>query len=111
MVTIDDTRPYCTLINVFTVEPEKQQALATALRQATEQVMSKLSGYVSASIHVGDDHQTVTNYAQWVSLEAYQNVMQNPEAKHHMQQAAAMALDFKPVTYAHIWSHEVDDKN
>lgn len=71
MTTIDNANKYCTLINVFTVAPDKQLALVEHLKEATETVMSKLVGYVSANLHLGDDQKTVTNYAQWASLEDY----------------------------------------
>lgn len=105
MTTIDDSRHYCTLINVFTVAPEKYQELFAALKLATETVMSKLPGYVSANLHVSDDQKTLTNYVQWATLEDYQNVMKDPGAQHHMEQAAALAISFSPVLYDKIWTH------
>ena len=108
MTTIDSSKNYCTLINVFAVEPEKCQQLFEALQHATETVMSKLPGYVSANLHVSDDQKTVTNYAQWATLEDYQNVMKDPAASEHMQQAAALAISFSPVTYNKIWTHATE---
>lgn len=105
MTTIDDSHHYCTLINVFAVDPEKCQELFAALQHATETVMSKLPGYVSANLHVSDDQKTVTNYAQWATLADYQNVLKDPAAREHMQQAAALAISFSPVTYSKIWTH------
>lgn len=105
MTTIDDSHHYCTLINVFTVAPEKCQELFAALQHATETVMSKLPGYVSANLHVSDDEKTVTNYAQWATLADYQNVLKDLAAREHMQQAAALATSFSPVTYSETWTH------
>ena len=104
MTTINDAYHYCTLINVFTVAPEKCQDLFEALQHATETVMSKLPGYVSANLHVSDDQKTLTNYAQWATLADYQNALKNPAAQQHMQQAAALAIGFSPVTYGKIWT-------
>lgn len=39
------------MINVFTVEPEKQQEVVDLLTWATEGVMSKQAGYMSSRIH------------------------------------------------------------
>ena len=105
MTTIDCNKKICTLINVFTVAPEKHLELFQLLRDATEQVMSKLPGYISANLHISDDQKTVTNYAQWATLIDFQNMMKNEAVQIHMKKAAALALRFKPVTYDQIWSH------
>lgn len=105
MTTIDNAHHCCTLINVFTVAPEKSQELFDLLQEATETVVSKLPGYISANLHLSDDRQTITNYAQWATLEDYQNVSKHPEARKHMQQAAAVASGFSPTTYSEIWTH------
>ena len=75
MTTIDNANTYCTLINVFTVDPEKQVELFELLKEGTEKAMSKLPGYISANLHLGDDKKTVTNYAQWATLQDYQNAL------------------------------------
>ncbi len=53
-----------TLINVLTVAPERQQELVDVLVKATQGVMSKQPGYLSANIHKSVDCTRVTNYAQ-----------------------------------------------
>ena len=40
-----------TLVNVFTVEPDKQNELVAVLTEATQKTMKHLPGFVSASIH------------------------------------------------------------
>ncbi|MEO6731976.1 MAG: antibiotic biosynthesis monooxygenase [Ferruginibacter sp.] len=55
MSTIDSNKKTCTLINVFTVEPEKHLELFELLKEATEKVMSKLPGYISANLHISDE--------------------------------------------------------
>lgn len=109
MTTIDNANKYCTLINVFTVTPDKQMELVEMLSEATENVMSKLPGYISANLHLGDDGKTVTNYAQWATLEDYQNALKNEEAMKHMKQAASMAIEFIPITYSRIWTHSTNN--
>ncbi len=104
MTTIDGNKKICTLINVFTVEPAKQKELFDSLVEASKKVMSKMQGYISANIHMGDDGKTVTNYAQWASLQDYHKVLAEPEVKEHLKTAAGLALDFKPVTYNTIWT-------
>ncbi len=105
MVTIDNSKNICTLINVFTVIPEKHRELYNLLKEATEKVMCNLPGYISANLHISEDKKTVTNYAQWASLDDFQSMLKNDEAKEHMKNAGAIAIEFKPVTYDEIWTH------
>ncbi len=109
MTTIGSSKNICTLINVFTVEPAKQQELFDSLIEASEKVMSKMTGYISANIHMGDDGKTVTNYVQWASLQDYENVFAIPEVMEHMKKAAAIAIKFEPVTYNTIWTDNIYD--
>lgn len=95
---IASDQPVVTLINTFTVEPERQQELVQLLVDATEQVMRRMPGFVSANIHRGLDGRHVANYAQWRSREDFEAMLQNPEAKEHMGRAAALAR-FEPVLY------------
>jgi antibiotic biosynthesis monooxygenase (ABM) superfamily enzyme len=105
MTTINENNVICTLINVFTVDPDKHAELFELLKDATENVMSRMPGYISANIHISDDKKTITNYAQWASLEDFQNMLQNPEAREHMTKAAVIAREYRPVTYNKIWTH------
>ncbi len=105
MTSIDNSKKICTLINVFSIEPEKHQELFKLLKEATENVMQKLPGYISANLHISDDKKTITNYAQWASLTDFQNMLKNEEAQGHMKNAASLATEFKPVTYNKIWTH------
>lgn len=94
-----------TLINVFTVEPERQQELVDLLVEATEQVMAKLPGYVSANIHKSLDGRHVANYAQWRSRDDFEAMLRDPEAGAHMRRAADIA-SFAPVLYDVVYTHE-----
>jgi quinol monooxygenase YgiN len=80
-----------TLINVFTVEPAKQARLVDALTDATEHVMSRMPGFVSANIHRSLDGTRVTNYAQWRSIEDFEAMRQDPAARDHMTLCAELA--------------------
>jgi hypothetical protein len=55
MTTIKIDKDIITLINVFTVDPSKQQQLVDALVETTKQVWRLQDGYVSASIHKSQD--------------------------------------------------------
>ncbi|MET9260994.1 antibiotic biosynthesis monooxygenase family protein [Amycolatopsis sp. NPDC004079] len=89
--TISTDADVATLINVFTVAPEKQQALVKVLTTATEEVIGRRPGYVSANIHASTDGTRVVNYAQWTSAEALQAMFADPECQEHMSVALALA--------------------
>ena len=72
MTTIDKGQQVLTLINVFTVAPEKQDELVKLLVDATQQTMKHLPGFVSANIHRSLDGRRVVNYAQWKSLADFE---------------------------------------
>ena len=99
MTTIAKGAKCVTLLNVFVVEPAKQQRLVDVLVEATETTMRHLPGFMSANIHRGLDGSRVANYAQWRSVEDFQAMLKNPEAIPHMQQAAALASSFDPKVY------------
>ena len=81
MTTIAKGRDLVTLINVFTVEPETQQQMVDLLVEATETVINRLPGFVSANIHKSLDGTRVANYAQWRSREAFEAMLRNAEAR------------------------------
>jgi antibiotic biosynthesis monooxygenase (ABM) superfamily enzyme len=98
--TIDTAQPVSTLINVFTVRPERQAELVALLTQATEDVMAGLPGFVSANIHASTDGVRVVNYAQWASADAFQAMLANPAAQPHIAAAAELAESFEPHLYS-----------
>src|ERR1700742_466461 len=106
MTTIEMNSDYATLINVFTVEPERAADLAALLDSATEQVMRNRPGFRSANIHVSTDGTRVVNYAQWDSAEAYQAMLSDPTTREHMGKAAALAVSFDPHLYTVESVHE-----
>ena len=67
------------------MRPEQQQRLVDLLVEATEAVMKYQPGYVSATIHKSLDGTRVTNYAQWRSREAFEEMLKDSEANVHMQ--------------------------
>jgi heme-degrading monooxygenase HmoA len=99
MTVIERHSPYATLINVFTVEPDRADELAELLQRATEEVMRHLDGFRSANIHVSTDGTRVVNYAQWESAEAFQAMTADATAREHMVRAAQLATSFDPHLY------------
>jgi quinol monooxygenase YgiN len=96
MATIEKGRELMTLVNIFTVKPEKQAELAELLVRATEETMRKVPGFISASIHRSLDGTKIINYAQWRSQADFAALKDNPKARPHMQAAAALA-SFEPI--------------
>lgn len=96
MTTISKENKVVTLIKVFTVKSENQQRLVAVLIEATEKTMRQLPGFVSANIHRSFDGTRVVNYAQWRSREDFEALARNPEARPHMEAAAALA-EFDPI--------------
>ncbi len=79
------------MINIFTVEPSKQEKLIEMLIEATEQIMNKQEGFLSANIHKSMDGTKVVNYAQWKSKEAFEKMLNNPKAQIHMNDILTIA--------------------
>ena len=88
--TISTSQTLLTLVNVFTVDPQRQQELIDVLAEATA-VMRDQPGFVSANLHRSADGRRVVNYAQWRSSQDFQTMLADPRAVPHMQRAAAMA--------------------
>ena len=91
MTTISKENNYLTLINVFTVEPENQQKLIDLLILATESSVRKIAGFISSSLHKSLDGKKVTMYAQWKSIEDYQNMRNNSTASPYLEEAMKIA--------------------
>lgn len=91
MTVISKDNRLLTLINVFTVEPAKQQELVALLIHATESSVRYAPGFIAASLHRSLDGTRVAMYAQWRSIEDYQAMRNNPTASPYMQQAVALA--------------------
>ncbi|MFV8171928.1 antibiotic biosynthesis monooxygenase family protein [Mycolicibacterium peregrinum] len=106
MATIQQHSPHATLINVFTVEPQRAAELAALLGQATEDVMRHVPGFISANIHLSTDGTRVINYAQWRSAEDFQTMLADPTAREHMGRCADLATSFEPHLYTVESVHE-----
>jgi quinol monooxygenase YgiN len=97
--TITQDTSLATLINVFTVEPARQQELLDLLYKATEDVMRHQPGFVSANLHRSTDGTKVVNYAQWQSEEHFHRMLDDPVAQEHMRQASELASSVEPRLY------------
>jgi len=106
MTTIEQNSGYATLINVFTVDPDRAAELAALLHTATDDVMRHRPEFRSANIHLSTDGTRVVNYAQWDSAEAYRAMLEDPTTQQHMREAAALAISFDPHLYTVESVHE-----
>jgi quinol monooxygenase YgiN len=98
MPTISKGRTPLTLINVFKVAPENQDALIELLAEVTEQNVRHHKGFISASLHRSVDRKKVTMYAQWASVEDYESMRRNPGPAPALEKALQIAT-FDPGLY------------
>ncbi len=98
MTTISTERDLVTLVNVFTVDPEKQQRLVDVLLEAAS-IMHGIHGYVSSNVHKSLDGTNVVNYVQWESVEDFRAMLENPEATPHIQEVAGIAEKYERNLY------------
>jgi hypothetical protein len=99
MTQIAEGRRVATLINVFTVLPAHQRALADALARATSETIRHMPGFISANIHTSIDGTRVTNYAQWRSREDLEAMLRDSTALPHLEEAKALATSFDAHLY------------
>src|SRR6266478_3145253 len=107
-MNITKERKLITFINVFNVDPEKQQQLVNLLIQATESSVRQVPGFISATLHRSLDGTKVTMYAQWRGIEDYQRMRSNPTTSPYLEQALAIAR-FEPGMYEVVETFNSDE--
>ncbi len=90
MTIISTDKAIVTSIHIYTVLPEKQQALVDLLIRAAAP-MSKVTGFISANIHASLDGTKVANYTQWQTLEDFHAMQKDPTSQPHAEEEAALA--------------------
>jgi quinol monooxygenase YgiN len=108
MTTLDPAAGYLVLINTFTVDPSKAGELLAVLSRATQVVMRKKPGFVSANLHISHDRRHVANYVQWRSKADLDAMMKDLGAQVHMREAASIATSFSPIYYGLCEVHSAD---
>ncbi|MGJ7902416.1 antibiotic biosynthesis monooxygenase family protein [Lysobacter sp. 1R34A] len=88
VIRADDT---VTFINVFDVEPAKQQALVDLLNEGADKVIRHRPGFISVSILASKDGSRVVNYAQWRSAEDIKATREDPAAQDYGKRSAELA--------------------
>lgn len=92
------------LINVFSVQPDKQEELLRLLAEMTDEVTRHLPGFRSAEFHRSLDGRHVANYARWDSQESWRAMVRHPEVLRRMEAVLRIAT-FQPALYQPSTSH------
>jgi hypothetical protein len=95
--TIDADVEPVVLINVFKVQPDKQDALIELLTILTEAQIG-LPGFMSATLHRGLNGKTVANHAVWRSVADWKAMTRDPAVAAAMSPIMAIAT-FEPHLY------------
>jgi quinol monooxygenase YgiN len=98
-----------TLVNRFAVDPDDADALLEALERATDEVIARLPGFVSASFHRSLDGSAVLNYAQWESREAFEAICARPAVLEHFAEIRKLARGQRDL-YEVVSVHEPHDE-
>ncbi len=90
-VTIRPGGDVTTLVNVFAVEPQNQQALVDILKEGTDAFFSRRAGFISSSILNGKNGRQVINYSQWRSIGDLEAFRQEPYFAAYLRRIMALA--------------------
>jgi len=91
-MTISNEQPVLTLINFFTVEPEKQDELLALLISCTDEFISSCPGFIAATYHKSLDGKNVVLYAQYENMEAFQGVINSEGGKRMVTEGSKLAV-------------------
>jgi hypothetical protein len=80
-----------TLVNIFTVDPAKQQQLLDILVRTTVEFVSRTPGFISSTLDRSLDGSKATMYAHWRSIEDYQAMRRDPGPLSLFKEALALA--------------------
>ena len=99
LTTLDPGAGYVTVINTYTVDPERAEALLDLLVRATTDTLRHVPGFVSANFHLNAERTQLVNYAQWRSREAIAAARSDAGVAALIAQAARIVESFTPVQY------------
>lgn len=89
--TIATASGLTTLINVFSVQPDKRDALVRMLQEGTNGWICKIPGFVSSSLHVSRDGSRVVIYGQWRGAESIAAMRAHPQMPTYFERIKAVA--------------------
>lgn len=90
---------YLTAINVVTPKKGEQQKIVELLDDGMKNYMSKVPGFINATVHKSQDNDYVTVYAQWKDQEALNGAVSHIQAGNAppmMQVFTDASPDFHP---------------
>ena len=89
-----------TLINTYTVKPERADELIEFLSRSSEETIRYVSGFISANLHLSLDRAKVVNYAQWVDAAATAAARQDVKIGELMRRQLEIAESFTPLPFS-----------
>lgn len=99
MITIQKNREVLTIINVFTVQPARQEELLNMLVKNTDDFISACPGFISANFHKSLDGKNVVNYGQWESMEAFQGMLKTEGGQKMLAEGKTIVDSIQPNVY------------
>ena len=97
--TLDPDAGYATIINTYTVAPDRAEALLDLLVRATTDTLRHVPGFVSANFHLNGDRTQLVNYAQWRNGDAIAAARDDSAVAELIREAGQIADSFVPVVY------------
>ncbi len=94
-----------TLINVLSVEPQKQQELVELLRQNTETVIKTLKGWIATSLIASSDGKRVVIHSQWDSAADVEAMRADPRMMAYFPRIKELA-SFDSILGAVVMAHQ-----
>ncbi|GGK64842.1 antibiotic biosynthesis monooxygenase family protein [Nocardia camponoti] len=94
-----------TLVNTFSVDPERQDEFVRAWVEHTEKTMRHRPGFISANLHASVDGERVMNYAQWRSQADLQAALADPEVAREIVELGKFATGRDPRFYRVVSVH------
>jgi quinol monooxygenase YgiN len=98
---------YVTFINTFRCDPHDQAEVVQINVDIVDQVASRSSGFVSASVHRSTDGTRVINYLQWESAEHLAAMQRSAEFQAIGRQFAGL-IEFDPHRFEVVHIREAD---
>ncbi|MBE2315783.1 antibiotic biosynthesis monooxygenase [Solirubrobacter sp. CPCC 204708] len=80
-----------TFINVFDVDPDRQQELVDLLIDGVQQVIRHRPGFIGSTILAGLDGARVINLTEWERAEDARATQGDPAAAAYAQRAVSLA--------------------
>src|SRR4051812_47691937 len=95
-VTIVPGDQVLTLINTFTCADVRQGELVAALEKSVTETLTRVDGFISASVHASLDRTRVISYMQWRSPADFDQAELQPKVREHLAEIMAIAESADP---------------